>query len=101
MPSGLPKFTSSEVPCFQAFVPKSNNPKALYTEFYPALAKSSDLVNDTCMLGEESEALKMHKISKDKYQWYWTFAKERNGDVVADHRLGHGIRAFPGLDHEL
>lgn len=67
------------VPFYQAFVPQSSKLKALCADLLFGPGEVLGLGQRHMSACEVGEALKMHEVSKDKYEWYLGIRDEEKG----------------------
>ena len=67
------------VPFYQAFVPHTNNVKALCANLLVGPGEILGLGQRHTNANEVSEALKMHEVPKEKYEWYLDIRDEEKG----------------------
>lgn len=83
------------VPFYQAFVPHTNNVKALCANLLVGPGEILGLGQRHTNANEVSEALKMHEVPKEKYEWYLDIRdEEKGGKSLQTTGWGMGLERY-------
>lgn len=91
----LTKMDHLTVPFYQAFVSHANNVKAPCADLLVGPGEILGLGQCHTSANELSEALKMHEVPKEKYEWYLDIREEeKGGKCLQTTGLGMGLGRY-------
>lgn len=83
------------VPFYQAYIPRTDNRKALCAELLLKIGKTLGLGQRHVDAGTVREALQMHEVLVENYEWYVNIREKRKGgSAIQTTGWGMGVERF-------